>query len=155
MGHSHHRRPGLPASSSTWQSASASPRGVFLLALLSVALARAQPIAPWKVIGEHLLIGLCVVALTHYLGYHEVPCSHLNEGHAALLVLALLEEKLAARGGTGLVAADILGLCTRHASSPPTHLSRPATTSFRPTSSAVSLASVDADGYRPAGPDRC
>ncbi|HXF92614.1 MAG TPA: hypothetical protein VNK46_07635 [Nitrospiraceae bacterium] len=42
--------------------------GLFLLTLLSVALARAQRIAPWKVIGEHLLIGLCVVAITHYLG---------------------------------------------------------------------------------------
>ncbi len=42
--------------------------GLFLLALLSFVLARAQNIAPWKVIGEHLLIGVCVVAITHYLG---------------------------------------------------------------------------------------
>jgi len=42
--------------------------GLVLLALLSFALARMQQIAPWKVIGEHILIALCVVAMTHYLG---------------------------------------------------------------------------------------
>lgn len=42
--------------------------GLFLLAGLSLFVARAQGIAPWKVIGEHVLIGLCVVAITHYLG---------------------------------------------------------------------------------------
>jgi VIT1/CCC1 family predicted Fe2+/Mn2+ transporter len=42
--------------------------GFLLLAGLSFILARAQKIAPWKVIGEHLLIGLLVVATTHALG---------------------------------------------------------------------------------------
>ncbi|GMV49450.1 MAG: hypothetical protein NBKEAIPA_03185 [Nitrospirae bacterium] len=42
--------------------------GLSLLAVLSYGLARAQRISPWKVIGEHLLIGFCVVAITHYLG---------------------------------------------------------------------------------------
>jgi VIT1/CCC1 family predicted Fe2+/Mn2+ transporter len=42
--------------------------GLLLLALLSFFLARAQRIAPWKVIGEHLVIALCVVVLSHYLG---------------------------------------------------------------------------------------
>lgn len=42
--------------------------GLLLLALLSFFLAKAQGIAPWKVIGEHLLIALCVVALTHVVG---------------------------------------------------------------------------------------
>lgn len=42
--------------------------GLLLLAVLSYALARAQQISPWKVIGEHVMIGLCVVAITHYLG---------------------------------------------------------------------------------------
>lgn len=42
--------------------------GLLLLTGLSVALARAQGIAPWKVIGEHLVIGLLVVASTHALG---------------------------------------------------------------------------------------
>lgn len=42
--------------------------GLTLLALLSYGLARAQRVPPWKVIGEHVIIGLCVVAMTHYVG---------------------------------------------------------------------------------------
>lgn len=42
--------------------------GLFLMAVLSFFLARTQQIAPWKVIAEHLLIALCVVTLSHYVG---------------------------------------------------------------------------------------
>lgn len=42
--------------------------GLTLLGCLSYVLARAQRVPPWKVIGEHVMIGLCVVAMTHYLG---------------------------------------------------------------------------------------
>ena len=42
--------------------------GLTLLAVLSYVLARAQRVPPWKVIGEHVVIGLAVVAMTHYLG---------------------------------------------------------------------------------------
>jgi VIT1/CCC1 family predicted Fe2+/Mn2+ transporter len=42
--------------------------GFLLLAGLSFFIARAQRIAPWKVIGEHLLIAMLVVAMTHALG---------------------------------------------------------------------------------------
>lgn len=42
--------------------------GLFLLTVLSFFVARAQGIAPWKVIGEHLFIALCVVAMTHLTG---------------------------------------------------------------------------------------
>ena len=42
--------------------------GMFLLAALSFFVARAQAIQPWKVIGEHLFIALCVVAITHAVG---------------------------------------------------------------------------------------
>lgn len=42
--------------------------GLVLLALLSLVLARAQQIAPWKVIGEHVFIALFVVAVSHYVG---------------------------------------------------------------------------------------
>ncbi|HKC95823.1 MAG TPA: hypothetical protein VKB81_17555 [Nitrospira sp.] len=38
------------------------------MSVLSFLLARTQQIAPWKVIGEHLLIALCVVSLSHYVG---------------------------------------------------------------------------------------
>ncbi len=42
--------------------------GLLLLAGLSIFVARAQQIAPWKVIGEHIVIALFVVAITHYVG---------------------------------------------------------------------------------------
>jgi VIT1/CCC1 family predicted Fe2+/Mn2+ transporter len=42
--------------------------GVLLLTALSFFIARAQAIAPWKVIGEHLLIALAVVVMTHMVG---------------------------------------------------------------------------------------
>lgn len=42
--------------------------GLLLLTALSFFMARVQAIPPWKVIGEHVLIALCVVALTHAVG---------------------------------------------------------------------------------------
>ncbi|HSQ91839.1 MAG TPA: hypothetical protein VLM19_06670 [Nitrospiraceae bacterium] len=42
--------------------------GLSLLAVLSYFLARAQQIPAWKVISEHLVIGVSVIASTHYLG---------------------------------------------------------------------------------------
>jgi VIT1/CCC1 family predicted Fe2+/Mn2+ transporter len=42
--------------------------GLSLLTLLSYGLAKAQRIAPWKVIAEHGAIALLVVAATHFLG---------------------------------------------------------------------------------------
>jgi VIT1/CCC1 family predicted Fe2+/Mn2+ transporter len=42
--------------------------GLALLAAISFFVARVQGISPWKAIGEHLFIALCVVAVTHSLG---------------------------------------------------------------------------------------
>ena len=42
--------------------------GLLLLTALSFFVARVQGISPWKVIGEHVLIALCVVAITHAVG---------------------------------------------------------------------------------------
>jgi VIT1/CCC1 family predicted Fe2+/Mn2+ transporter len=42
--------------------------GLLLLTVLSFFVARAQAIPPWKVIGEHVFIALCVVAITHAVG---------------------------------------------------------------------------------------
>lgn len=42
--------------------------GLLLLSGLSFFIARTQAVAPWKVIGEHVLIALCVVAITHVTG---------------------------------------------------------------------------------------
>lgn len=42
--------------------------GLCLLTALSFFVARVQAISPWKVIGEHVAIALCVVAITHVVG---------------------------------------------------------------------------------------
>ena len=42
--------------------------GLSLLAVLSYLLARGQQISAWKVIAEHVVIGISVIASTHYIG---------------------------------------------------------------------------------------
>ena len=42
--------------------------GLTLLAVLSYLLARAQQIPAWTVIAEHVVIGVSVIAITHYMG---------------------------------------------------------------------------------------
>jgi len=42
--------------------------GLLLLSLLSYKISRAQGIKPWKVIGEHLLIAILVMLITHNIG---------------------------------------------------------------------------------------
>jgi len=42
--------------------------GLTLLAVLSYFLAQAQQIPAWKVIVEHVVIGVSVIAITHYVG---------------------------------------------------------------------------------------
>ena len=47
---------------------------------------------------QETLLGLGGVRMLHSLGHRQIGRFHLNEGHAALLVLGLLEEELAAIG---------------------------------------------------------
>jgi vacuolar iron transporter family protein len=42
--------------------------GLTLLTVLSYLLARAQQIPAWRVIVEHVVIGVSVIAITHYVG---------------------------------------------------------------------------------------
>jgi len=42
--------------------------GLSLLAVLSVIIAREQKEKAWKVVSEHLVIALMVIAITHYVG---------------------------------------------------------------------------------------
>ncbi|MCD6358940.1 MAG: VIT1/CCC1 transporter family protein, partial [Dehalococcoidia bacterium] len=42
--------------------------GLSTLGILSFRIAREQGTKPWKVITEHMLIGLVVIAATHYIG---------------------------------------------------------------------------------------
>jgi len=42
--------------------------GLYLIFLLSIAIARARQEPAWKVCGEHLAITVVVILLTHYIG---------------------------------------------------------------------------------------
>ena len=42
--------------------------GLVLLSLFSLYMAKEQGEKPWKVIGEHLVIAIVVIVLTHYIG---------------------------------------------------------------------------------------
>lgn len=50
--------------------------GLAVLTLLSHRLARIQGIAPWKVIGEHLLIAVVVITATHWVGVWVAATFH-------------------------------------------------------------------------------
>jgi starch phosphorylase len=54
---------------------------------------------------QELVLGVGGVKLLRALGYRHLDRIHLNEGHAALAVLALLEERLDEQGGVGRTTA--------------------------------------------------
>ncbi|MBK8275230.1 MAG: alpha-glucan family phosphorylase [Nitrospira sp.] len=57
---------------------------------------------------QEVVLGLGGFRLLRALGYGHIRRFHMNEGHAALLVLALLEEKLASRVHEDSVPADLI-----------------------------------------------
>ena len=42
--------------------------GLFILTVLSYFIAKAEGKRPWKIIGEHVLIAIVVIAITHFVG---------------------------------------------------------------------------------------
>ena len=42
--------------------------GLFILTVLSYIIARSQGKPPWKIVGEHLMIAIVVIAVTHWMG---------------------------------------------------------------------------------------
>ena len=42
--------------------------GMLILAILSYAMAKSQGEAPWKIVGEHIVIALVVIVITHLVG---------------------------------------------------------------------------------------
>jgi len=42
--------------------------GVSILTVLSYFIAKAQNEKPWKIVGEHVLIAIVVIAITHFVG---------------------------------------------------------------------------------------
>lgn len=57
---------------------------------------------------QELVLGVGGYRMLRALGYGHLRRFHMNEGHAALLVLALLEEKLASRSSEQDVPSDLI-----------------------------------------------
>lgn len=56
---------------------------------------------------QEVVLGIGGLRLLRALGYQDILRFHMNEGHAALLVLALVEEKLALESQSESVSADL------------------------------------------------
>lgn len=59
-------------------------------------------------LGQEIVLGLGGVRLLRALGYRQITRFHMNEGHSALLALALFEEQLAAAGPGATVTPESL-----------------------------------------------
>jgi VIT1/CCC1 family predicted Fe2+/Mn2+ transporter len=42
--------------------------GLSILTILSYVIAKSQNKPPWKIIGEHLMIAIVVIGITHWVG---------------------------------------------------------------------------------------
>jgi glycogen phosphorylase len=57
---------------------------------------------------QEAILGLGGIAMLRALGHGDLVRYHLNEGHAALIVLALLEDRLAAPGSTAAITQELI-----------------------------------------------
>ena len=57
---------------------------------------------------QEVVLGIGGLRMLRALGHQDILRFHMNEGHAALLVLALVEEKLALQGQAESVPADLI-----------------------------------------------
>lgn len=57
-------------------------------------------------ISQEVILGIGGVRMLRALGYQEISTFHLNEGHAALLTLALLDEAAKQAGRESIIAQD-------------------------------------------------
>lgn len=62
---------------------------------------------------QEIVLGIGGYCALRALGYASVATYHMNEGHAALLTLALIEAQLAARSGTSISDEDIVAVRKR------------------------------------------
>ncbi len=56
---------------------------------------------------QEIVLGLGGVAILHALGHNTRMCYHMNEGHSALLSLALLEQQAEGRGLCAITETDV------------------------------------------------
>ena len=57
---------------------------------------------------QEVVLGIGGLRLLRALGYQDIRRFHMNEGHAALLVLALVEEKLVLQGQSESISANLI-----------------------------------------------
>jgi starch phosphorylase len=63
---------------------------------------------------QEAVLGLGGVRMLRALGYQTITRFHLNEGHAALLILVLLEEELARRGAGATLVPEMIDDIKEH-----------------------------------------
>jgi starch phosphorylase len=59
---------------------------------------------------QEAVLGMAGVAILPKLGHHHISSYHLNEGHAALLVLALVDQRLAGRNVREAKPEDLIAV---------------------------------------------
>jgi len=64
-------------------------------------------------LAQEMVLGIGGVAALRALGYRRPSAYHMNEGHSALLSVALMEEMVAARGDTEATPDDLAGVRSR------------------------------------------
>ena len=58
-------------------------------------------------ISQEVILGIGGIRMLRALGYHDINTFHLNEGHAALLTLALLDEEAKKAGRNSVIRQDM------------------------------------------------
>jgi len=58
-------------------------------------------------LAQEAVLGIGGIRMLRALGYHRLDRFHMNEGHAALLTMELLQELMSARGDTSVSVNDI------------------------------------------------
>jgi starch phosphorylase len=90
---------------------------------------------------QEYVLGVGGVRLLRTLGYEHIDRFHMNEGHAAFLILQLFDEELNRTGGRK-IKPEHIEMCAERACSPRTRRWPPDTTSSPWTWSAKSSAAT-------------
>jgi starch phosphorylase len=64
-------------------------------------------------LSQEIVLGIGGYCVLRELGYTSVATYHMNEGHSALLTLALIEAQLAGKPGTSIADADLIAVRKR------------------------------------------
>jgi len=64
-------------------------------------------------LSQEIVLGIGGFFVLREIGYGDVETYHMNEGHSALLTLALIEAQLAARSGASVADADMVAVRER------------------------------------------